>query len=174
MRKRKLVVDESIVALGYDPSLKGFRWYWPNEDYLVEEGEIEEAIENALERLSDEERELLARYYFMGQTFTEMAELSGRALHKIRSMHVRAVKKLKKELAEFVYAWYGIEPDVHIDCPICTSEYCEEIEQLIQSKKKSEPWGVVMGELKERYRLTIKSPQLLIGHINYHYVERRK
>jgi len=163
MPSNRIVYRDWIVELGRDPALP-----LPTEGANDHQAAVEEAVEKALEALSEDEREFIQRFYNMGQTYREISESTGRAIHRLEALHRRAAKRLRKELAPLVRQLYGVEGEPAPECLICSSGYRKEIDELIAAKKKSETWRSVIREIRKRYNLKITTPQILIGHEKYH------
>ena len=130
--------------------------------------ELKEVVRKALEKLTDNEREFITLFYYQGKTYREISRQSGISIYRLESLHRRALKRLKRELRSFVEKRYGITIETESSCPICKSPYREEIDKLINSRNPRDTWKTVIQEIKERYNLIIKTPQLLIGHEKYH------
>jgi DNA-binding CsgD family transcriptional regulator len=129
---------------------------------------IREAVGLALSKLSDNERELIEQYHYMGRSYQEIAERSGRTIHRLESLHRRALRKLRAALAPLVKRLYGLGVSTDPDCPICTSPYRHEIDHLIRERQRFGTWRPIMRLLKSRFGLVIATPQTLIGHEKYH------
>ena len=104
----------------------------------------------------------------MGESYREISEKTGRAVYKLTALNNRAVKKLKNRLAVFVREKFDIKTQKTFNCPICNSKYREEIDNIIANRDKKATWKPVIKLIKERYDLTINTPQVLIGHAKYH------
>ena len=171
MSPARLMFQNWIVALGRDPSIR-----YPQEPLLPAVGgegmdeidEIEETVEKALETLTEQEKFFIIRFYYMGQGYAEMSRLSGRARHRLTSIHRQALRKLRIRLSELVKRHYGIEIDTEKKCVICSSPFRAEIDTLIAGRDRTRTWRSVIETLNHRYSLNIKSPQTLIGHEKYH------
>jgi hypothetical protein len=129
---------------------------------------IREVVESALSKLSDNERELIEQYHFMGRSYQEIAERSGRTIHRLESLHQRTLKKLRSALAPLVKQLYGLGVSTDPDCPICSSPHRPEIDLLIRERERFDTWRPLMRVLKDRFGITITTPQTLIGHEKYH------
>ena len=130
-------------------------------------------VSRALKKLTADEKEFIERFYYSGQTYREISEKSGRAVHKLEAVHKRAVRKLKRELAPVVKKLYNLdaEPDgssTVITCPVCDSPFKKDIDKMIAERDRKGTWRPVIKILKEKYGLEIKTPQVLIGHEKYH------
>ena len=130
--------------------------------------ELRQAVRAALDKLSEDEREFICRFYFMGRSYREISEESGRTVYSLEALHGRAMKKLEKYLAPFVKERFGIEPSLNQTCAICRSPHLAEINRLIEQRDKTATWKPVMKRLREEFGIKVKSPQLLIGHEKYH------
>jgi hypothetical protein len=125
-------------------------------------------VQSAVGRLSDDEREFLARFYNMGETYQQIADKSGRRIHSLEALHRRALKKLRKILAPLVVREYGVKTKTFDACPLCCSPFRAEIDALIAARPPEKTWRQVIRILKEKYRITIITPQTIIGHQKYH------
>jgi len=185
MKKNKIVYQNWIVDIGYNPVEKKSRLseikLCSLEDLItdgfdciddktenIEQHVIEKAVRDALERLDDEEKELIVRFYFMGETYSSMTTQSNKDLHKLASLHQRAVRKLKKYLKKFVKEQYNLNPSDKPVCIICQSIYHPEINLLIKKRDKTKSWKPVIDVLKNKYNIKVTTPMILIGHEKYH------
>lgn len=188
MSKNKLVYQNWIVEIGYDPAE---RFTNNVEDDLIEMLSLDEiaesdldisdfnyekkskeelisAVQKALNNLSEDERELMIRFYFMGESYVEISEMSNRAVYKLVAFHSRTLRKLKKSLALFAKETYQIETEPEISCPICESSFTNEINRLILKRDRKRTWKPVLDKIKKYYGIVIHTPQILIGHEKYH------
>ena len=188
LAKNRLIFQNWLVDIGYDPKLGGPH---KNEieqisiDELFESGFditqeipdsqqnnraeiIEHAVKNALAKLNDDEREFIIRFHFMGEKYIEIAEKSERELYSLVSMHNIAVKKLKKYLGQFVKEQFDIKEPKQSNCLICNSPYKEEINKLVSERDSKSTWKHIIRHVAKEYNIKIKSPQILIGHEKYH------
>ncbi len=163
MPSNRIVYRDWIVELGRDPALPP-----PLEGEEGQRKTIEEAVEKALRALTADEREFIQRFYYMGQTYREISESTGRAVYRLEALHKRATKRLRKELAPLVNRLYGVAETSIPDCVICRSGCRPEIDRLIAGRDKAETWRPVIQQLREVYGLKIATPQILIGHEKYH------
>ena len=129
---------------------------------------IQTEVRRALETLADQEREFVVCYYFLGHSYREISERSGRAVYKLEALHRRALRRLKRELRWLVHDLFGIKTPRRSRCPICDSPLRAQIDRLIAERDRLATWRPVIKELRDRYGLTVKSPQVLIGHEKYH------
>jgi hypothetical protein len=130
--------------------------------------EIRSRVREALERVSVQEQEFIVQFYFMGKSYREISEQSGRPIYKLEALHKRAVKKLKKELGGFVRERFGVETESDADCLICRSPHVAEINRLLSQRDKTATWRPIIKILRDKYGLKVSSPQVLIGHEKYH------
>ncbi len=188
MSPKRVIYQNWIVETGFDPSktsndfTENFIEILSLEDLIESDrsGEILQNLENddvkklrqavrdALEMLTEDEREFIIRFYFMGEAYADISEKSNRAIHKLSALHKRAVKKLKNNLTEYVALKYGIKNIEENSCSICESQYKTEINQLIKRRNKRKTWKPIMDEIKLKYNLKINPPQVLISHEKYH------
>ncbi|UCD93809.1 MAG: sigma-70 family RNA polymerase sigma factor [Candidatus Zixiibacteriota bacterium] len=166
MSRRKIIYQNWIVDIGFAPGRTAFILF---EDNPSEPNrEIIAAVREAIEELSPLEKEFVERFYFHGQSYLKIADELGKRPRRIEGIHRRAISKLKKSLAEFVREKFDVETTVDTDCIICNSTFRKEIDAMIDAKKDEETWKNIIGALKKRYGIKIKSPQVLIGHEKYH------
>jgi hypothetical protein len=179
MSSNRVIYQNWIADLGRDPDLKfdpdsrdhqqamsGSTGREAAPDERLEK--IRTAVAAALDKLSENEREFIERYYFMGRSYREISELSGRAIHRLEALHQRAIKKLLKALSGLVNELYGLTPARAPNCPICASPERLEIDRLIASRDLTATWRPVMQLIAGRFGVTIRSPQTVIGHEKYH------
>jgi RNA polymerase sigma factor (sigma-70 family) len=190
--RRRIIFQNWIADLGFDPSDRSVgdpeaKENWPEisiEDLPesavptgerqpsdrdeIGSSELGHAVRAALDKLTEDEREFICRFYFMGRTYREISEESARAVYSLEALHRRAMKKLEKHLAAFVKKRFGIENKVKRPCIICQSPRLAEINKLIEQRDSAATWKPVIKRLREEFKMKIKSPQLLIGHQKYH------
>lgn len=136
--------------------------------------EIDHRVQEALAGLDEDEREFIVQFYFMGRQERQIAEATGRRVGSVQSLHKRAMRKLRRALRRFVRERFGIEAVGPFGrCPLCESEFSEEIDRLILARDRTATWRPVMRVIAERYGIMVSSPQVLIGHERYH-IGRRK
>jgi RNA polymerase sigma-70 factor (ECF subfamily) len=85
--KREIVSDE-VVAKFADTS--------GSTDKGSEVRELGEVIGQAIEKLSDEQKEIITLFYTNDFTYKEIAEITGKREDAIRQIHSRAIKKLRE------------------------------------------------------------------------------
>jgi len=184
MSNNRIIYRDWMVELGGDPRENDFRTRsfdspecvrLTDKDVLASERDssrakqIQAQVQNALAVLTDEEQEFVIRFYFMGETYRQISEKSGRAVHRLESLHRRSVRKLKKELAIFVSETFGLNSlDKNRDCPLCTSPHVTEINRIIAARDRTQTWRPIIKTLREQFGIKVSSPQLLIGHERYH------
>ncbi len=126
------------------------------------------AVQSAAAQLSENEREFLARFYNMGESYRQMSEKSGRTIHSLESLHNRAKRKLRKLLAKFVREEFGVVASAAVNCPICLSIDRTEIDRLLAEHQPASTWRKELRILREKYGLSTVTPQTIIGHQKYH------
>ncbi len=126
------------------------------------------AVQAAVLQLTEDEREFLARFYHMGETYRQMSEKSGRSIHSLESLHRRAKRKLRKYLASFASGEFGVITRTGEACVICCSGHREEIDNLIADHLPQNTWRNELRIIKTEFGLTGVTPQTIIGHRNYH------
>lgn len=187
MNKKRLIYQNWITDIGHDPS-KDFNNDSPDNmnfmeligmntgslfnKQLIEKQKkterLKKAMKKAMDKLPVNEREFIVLFYYMGKTYREISEKSNKEIYRLEAIHNRAIKKLKKELAGFVALEYGLNAESDNKCIICRSEFCNQINQILSQRDKRKTWKPVLKEIKSKFSLKIKSPQILIGHEKYH------
>jgi hypothetical protein len=171
MGANRITIQNWIVDLGIDPNrLRQSANPDEPESHAPPDSSdgIDTAVQLALRSLSDEEREFVTLYFFMGKSARELAEDSGRSVHKLEALHKQVIRKLRQRLAPFVEQRFGLSTALQSDCPICNSPNRERIDQIISSRDRTCTWRHVLDRLRKEFRLSIRSPQSLIGHEKYH------
>ncbi len=167
MGVRRIVFQNWIVDLGRDPS-KPQALSSGSEADQERLKEIRKAVVEALDCLSPEERQVVQNHHFDGLTFREISEESGRAMHSLVALHRRALRRLRRILEPLAERLYGMSYEQEISCPICDSEVCAEVDELIAAKDVRETWAGTIRTLRQKYNIKIRTPQTLIGHEKYH------
>jgi len=166
MASGRLTFQNWIVEIGYDPREK--KLLCQSESPTVPNEKIIRMVRHALAKLYPKEREFIRRYYFLGESYQQIAETMGIRISRMDGINCRIRNKLKKLLASFVKNEFDLDVDTGPDCPICISPLKDEINRLLESKTAKETWRPVIQKLKEDYGIIIKTPQILIGHQKYH------
>ncbi|MBD3333680.1 hypothetical protein GF356_12595 [candidate division GN15 bacterium] len=139
------------------------------------DSEIDQHVQRALATLSENEREFIVHFYFMGQTEQQIAKATGRTVIRVHALHRRAVRKLRRSLGGFVAERFGLELGGRASgCPVCESEFAAEIDWIIANRDRKATWRPVMREIHESFGIQIRSPQVLIGHERYHSRSQRR
>ena len=169
MASDRIIYQNWIVELGFDPRTRPGPGRGSTADCPPGRAEmIEEAVGAALKRLTEDERELVARFHLMGQSYAEIAAQSGRAQYKLEALHARALRKLRRALAPSVRQWYPEIPAEQPDCPLCRCPRRVEIDRVIKERDRTATWRPVIRTLREEFGIVVTTPQILIGHEKYH------
>ncbi|MDF1545687.1 MAG: sigma-70 family RNA polymerase sigma factor [bacterium] len=182
MSQPRIIFQDWIVQLGYDPghpradAQSAESGEFKTSSQLAEE--IGREVKKAMTRLAENEREFIRQYYYMGRTYQQIADATGRKLYRLEALHNRAVRKLKKQLTPFVKKRFGpldqfeqkqkTERESENNCPICKSGQRIKVDRIIAGRDKSETWRPVIQKLKAEFNICVSSPQQLIGHEKYH------
>jgi hypothetical protein len=147
------------------------RSIWQSEPLTPEESrvreEVVEKVQEALKSLPPTERRVIEMYHFDGQSFSAIARSLGKSTTYVTNMRRRAMRSLRKHLAQYARDRFGIEMR-ESNCCICNSGHREEIDELIAAKRHEEPYSVLIRTVRRRFGLLIKSPQTIKGHAKYH------
>lgn len=130
--------------------------------------EIIQRVRTALEMLEPIERELIERYYLRFDDYAAIAESLKIKPHRLDTIHARAIRKLRKELGQFVASAFGITTAPDGNCCICNSIHREIIEQMIASRDPRRPWRIVIRQIREQFGLRIRNYQSIQSHLRYH------
>ena len=188
MAKKRVIYQNWLVEIGYDPKLGGphkteieqisidelFESGFDIEQKLDTRKQVERtdfirtAVQDALGKLTEEEREFIIRFHFMGEKYIEISEKTERELYSLVAFNDQIIKKLKKHLRKFVQAEFKIGPEKEPTCPICLSPHKNDINKILQNRDKKLTWKHVMLKIEKQFGLQIKFPQILIGHEKYH------
>ncbi len=193
MSSRRVLYQDWIVELGFDPSgISGSnpppitdkasrsaeelaRLWIDALSPLKERGAFEtrqdriiEAVRSALSKIEIEEREFILLHHYMGRSYREISELSGRAIYKLEALHNRGLRQLKRELAGFVKLEFGIVLAKNQECLICASADRNLIDSILTTKKREETWSRFITLLEHDFQIKIRTPQTIIGHCKFH------
>lgn len=169
---KRLIYQNWLVDLARNSSQVSLDEY--STDWLTDDsGEkrralVERVVRSALETLPDEERELVERVHFMGESIPSIAKRSGHRVHKLEAMHRRAIMRLKKALSGFAASKLSIVSGRFPLCPLCNSRWRSEIDRVIDRKRPEDTWRKVIKVIDEHFSIKIRTPQTLIGHQKYH------
>jgi len=164
MSNSRIVCQNWIVDLGRDPLKQGTQ----NPAFEKPDEQIKEAVSLAIKKLNANEQEFIIQFYYMGKSYQEISNHTGRVIYKLEALHKRALKKLEARLQGFVNNRFEIKNRIKSDCLICNSEYANEIDNIIARRNPRDTWRPILKVLNEKYGIKIRSPQTLIGHKKYH------
>lgn len=167
---RKLLFQEWLVKLGYDPSRGPVAF----QENLPPNQKIIKAVREAVGRLSEKEQAVIRLLYYDCIAYKRVAEQTGFRVKAVKAIHDRAIIKLRKYLADFVKSEFGITVMRGYECPICKSPHRDKINQMFYEKRPEETWSRFYRVLKSDYNIIIKTPQILIGHYKYHLKHRER
>ncbi|RKX28267.1 MAG: hypothetical protein DRP47_04785 [Candidatus Zixiibacteriota bacterium] len=169
MSNNRIVFQNWIVDLGRDPSWQELPAMSSEE--IGNTALLRARVQQALLCLSDGERELIEQFYYMGRSYREISERSGRAIYRLEAIHKRALRKLRNELRYFIQERFHLDETIErniSECPICNSPYRCDIDFVISQRDPTATWKPIMRYLRKKYNLDIRSPQTLIGHERHH------
>lgn len=174
MSKRRLIYNNWIAETGA-AGRSARAWSRPDDlsgDNLPEDiqrrRELEDAVRRAVESLPPDNRELIIRYYFMGESLGHISEVSGRRKSKLVALLRRTHRMLKKRLIGPLGKGCRIPHNPAETCPVCRCADRAEINLLIKNRDPARTWRPVMAALRQRYGLQVRAPQVLISHEKYH------
>jgi lambda repressor-like predicted transcriptional regulator len=129
---------------------------------------IRKEVRKAIVLLESQERDIIGRFYFAGQSFRKIARQTGYTERQVQAVQKQALRKLRRLLAPFVARLYAIETHPETQCVICNSPYRPQIDLLIKYRDRKATWRSILREIRQKFGLAIKTPQTLIGHEKYH------
>lgn len=150
------------------PELLSTEDFCTSDEDIARQRLLRRLVQTALGRLTQNEREFIEQFYLRGVDYGELVRRSGRTFHNLSSLHRRALRRLRKELAGPVRQLYGIELAPSPKCTICQSCHRREIDRLLQTRDRTQPWPPIMRQIRSRYKVVIKSPQTIISHERFH------
>lgn len=126
------------------------------------------AVRRAIRILNTPERNVIEGYYFDGTSFPRLANAAGVTLTRIRTIHERALAKLRTRLTPFVELMFGLRVIQAPDCPICSAMWREIAEDLLDAKTTDMTWGDVARRLERAVGWRAPTPQILMTHQRKH------
>ena len=142
-----------------------------NRQKIKKDQELESKVHQALNKLDEMERRFIVHFYFDGLSYCQIRRLLKTRKDKLQRIHQSALDKLRLILKDYVEKRFKLKVDCDSRCLICQSLHREELDKLIQGKKKEETWKRIIRTMDEKYHLKIKAPQVLIGHLRKHMLE---
>jgi RNA polymerase sigma factor (sigma-70 family) len=127
-------------------------------------------VREAVERLSLLERQFIEHFYFEDKTYREISVLLNKSIHRLESIHHRALGKLKMLLSDYVKTRFKLNLPEQTECIICKSPFRQELDNLIRAKKEEETYKSLIRIFKKKYGLEIRTPQVIIGHKKKHMI----
>jgi len=156
---------ENFFELGIDDLRFGFI---EDQEKIKKDVELERKVNQALGKLDEIERKFILYFYFDCFTYEKIASLMKKRIDKLQRIHQGALDKLKLILRDYVEKRFKLKVSDKNSCIICQSPHRNELDRIIQGKKKEETWKRIIKILKNEYNLHIKTPQILIGHMKKH------
>lgn len=171
MSQNRIVYQEWIVNLGYDPARSRPEAAEVEPSY---DEEVILAVTRALETLSEEEAALVRSFHFQGLSYQDISRATGREVYRLELLHRRALRSLAARLRPLVATEDVRRERRNTGCPLCCHPAREQIDRLLNSKRREETWKRINAILKERYAVPSLSPRLIIGHLKYHRSPEQK
>ena len=173
MSSRKIVYQNWIAEDGVGPARSRPYYMSSAEEEAAERNEaalrsVRAAVGVAVGSLDDQERFLIIRVHFLGQSIRQISAETNRSGHKLRALHRRAVKKLRRRLATFVQDRYEVSVEQHAGCIICRSPDRYDIDAMLRERDRSKSLKPVITRLRKHFSIIVSTPQIIIGHEKYH------
>lgn len=127
-------------------------------------------VRDAVRRLPPMERQFVECFYFECKTYREISVILNKSIYKLERIHSQALTKLRMLLSNYVKTRFKFDIPKETACIICKSPFRQELDKLIQAKKEKETYKSLIRIFKEKYRLDIKTPQVIIGHKKKHMI----
>ena len=129
---------------------------------------VQSAVRQAMRTLNAPERTVIEGYYFDGYSFHRLADTARVSLARIRTIHNRALTKLRLELTPFVAVMYGLRLTQVKRCPVCDADWREDAERLLDEKTDEMTWGELVKRVERAVGWRAPTPQILITHQRKH------
>jgi hypothetical protein len=127
--------------------------------------ELVSVVNEALECLTPDLREILKMRYYDGATTREIALAMHKSEKEILSLIYEARRQIRIQLAEFVSKRWGIETGKL--CRICVHPKRALIETILIGKGRSESWGKTTDKIYEAVGERFHPPQILKAHLKH-------
>lgn len=144
---------------------------WQNVEATEKQKRVIAAVQSEIAKLTELEQEFIRMYWFEGMSTAQISDLLGKKVYKLEGMSRRIQRKLKNRLSEFVSREFDVESGSSKKCLICSSQYRAQIDQMLKSKKPEQTYKHIIKTLKNDFGITVKTPQIIIGHQKYHIWE---
>lgn len=143
-----------------------------NKEKIKKDKELEKKVHRALSQLDETECKFIIYFYFDCISYKEIGFLLKKRKDKLQRIHQSALDKLTLILKDYVEKRFKLRAEDETSCIICHSPHREELDRIIRGKRKEETWKRIIRILRDGYGLKIKTPQILIGHLRKHMVDR--
>jgi hypothetical protein len=120
--------------------------------------ELEDEVQRCLEKLPFLEKEFIRYFYFEGLPYKQISLLLKTNQRKLERMHKNILKQLKILLKDFVEKRFKLKIADEKLCPICLHPKREELEKILDSKRKEESFKRILRIFKEKFQLEISTP----------------
>jgi RNA polymerase sigma factor (sigma-70 family) len=143
-----------------------------DQEKIKKDKELEKQVRQALGKLDETERKFILYFYFDCFSYKEIGFLLKKRKDKLQRIHQSALDKLKLILKDYVEKRFEFRTNDDTGCIICQNPHRKKLDRIIRGKRKEETWKRVIKILRNGYDLRIKTPQILIGHLKKHMVDR--
>jgi hypothetical protein len=132
---------------------------------------IEDAVRRALSELIEVEREVIIRYYIMGQKHEAIAEVLRISAESVRYRKRCGVGKLRYILSPFVRRRFGLKAAARQGCILCEDN---RLDGIILQYAPYGPWKPVMAAAREMGIESLRSVSTIIHHYKYHLLKQEE
>ncbi len=127
--------------------------------------ELIETVNEALERLESDLRQIVYERYFEGLSIPQIAERNKITDKEVVRRIYEAKRQLKMMLAEFVRRRWGLQ--IEGVCKICKHPRREMIDSILRNKTDDESWRRICKRIEKEVGDRIHPPQILKAHIKH-------
>jgi hypothetical protein len=122
-------------------------------------------VNEALEQLAPEYRELLRMRYYDGVPLRDIASALDKSDKEVKGLLYEAKRQMKILLAGFVRKRWGVETEGI--CGICSHAQRNIIEKILSNKVSGESWRKINDRIFKAIGERFQPPQILKAHIKH-------
>jgi hypothetical protein len=151
--KRIILLDPELLDVLEDR-------FSPNPD-----PELLSRVNEALEQLDPEYREILKLWYYDGARIRDITRALDKSEKEIMELLYEAKRQVKILLAGFVKKRWGVETKGI--CRICSHAQRNIIEKILSNKVSGESWRKINDNIYKAIGTRFQPPQILKAHIRH-------
>jgi hypothetical protein len=127
--------------------------------------ELLSRVNEALEQLHPEHRELLKMWYYDGARMRDIARVLDKSEKEIKELLYEAKRQMKILLADFVRKRWGV--GTKGICRICSHPQRNIIERILSNKVSGESWRKINDNIFKAIGTRFQPPQILKAHLKH-------